>query len=340
MADEARANRQRLLGMVNGFMLSQALYAFTVLGLADAIGDGRRTAADLAVVSKADPGSVQRLLRALSAAGVLDEDEERGFALTPLGEGLREDAQGSLAGWTALVGSENFWANWGVLTDSVRTGKTGWRLRLDVDAWDYRARHPEETLRFDRAMVSITSASADNVAEDYDFSRFGMLVDVAGGRGTLLAQVLNRHPATTGILFDQPHVVEGAASLLQAKGVLERCQVVGGSFFESVPAGGDAYILKSVLHDWYDPEAVRILKTVRAAMRPGTTLLVVERVLAPPNEDLIGKLGDLNMLVNPGGIERTRAEWESLLAAGGFRLRSVHGTRGVYSVLESVPVTG
>lgn len=337
MADETRATRQRLLGMVNGFMLSQALYAFTVLGLPELIGDGRRVAADLAAGAKADPAATNRLLRALAAAGVLDEDEQGGFALTPLGDGLREHAPGSLAGWTALVGSENFWANWGGLTDSVRTGKTGWRLRLDVDAWDYRALHPDENRRFDRAMVSITSASAGSVAEDYDFSRFGTIVDVGGGRGTLIAQVLSRNSAASGVLFDRPHVVEGAAPLLKAHGVFERCQVVGGSFFESVPEGGDAYVLKSVLHDWLDPEAVRILETVRAATRPGAVLLVVERVLEPPNHGLSGKLGDLNMLVNPGGIERAREEWDRLLAAGGFGLLEVHPTRGLFSVLEATP---
>src|SRR5579859_874855 len=338
MADETRADRQRLLGMVNGFMLSQALYAFTVLGLAELIGDGRRAAHDLATAIEADPIAVNRLLRALAAAGVLDEDEQCGFALTPLGEGLREGAAGSLAGWTALVGSENFWANWGRLTDSVRTGKTGWQLRLNVDGWDYRAQHPEENRRFDRGMVSITSASADTVAEDYDFSRFGTIVDVGGGRGTLIAQVLGRNPAANGVLFDQPHVVDAAAPLLKAQGVRERCQVVGGSFFESVPEGGDVYVLKSVLHDRYDPEAVRILERVRAATRPGAVLLVVERVLEPPNQGLSGKLGDLNMLVNPGGTERTHEEWEMLLAAGGFRLMGVHPTRGMYSLLESTPV--
>jgi hypothetical protein len=338
MADETLATRQRLLGMVNGLMLSQALYSFTVLGFADLIGDGRRAAADLAAASKADPAATNRLLRALAAAGVLDEDEQGGFAMTPLGDGLREDAPGSLAGWTALVGSENFWANWGKLTDSVLTGKTGWQLRLGVDAWDYRAQHPTENRRFDRAMVSITSASAGSVAEDYDFSRFGTIVDVGGGRGTLIAQVLSHNSAARGVLFDQPHVVEGAAPLLKAHGVLERCQVVGGSFFESVPEGGEVYVLKSVLHDWHDPEAVRILETVRAATRPGAVLLVVERVLEPPNQGLSGKLSDLNMLVNPGGTERTREEWDRLLAAGGFGLREVHPTRGMFSVLEATPV--
>jgi hypothetical protein len=324
--------------MINGFLLSQALHAFTVLGFADLIGDGRRPAADLAAAVNAEPAATNRLLRALAAAGVLDEDEHGGFALTPLGAGLREDAPGSLAGWTALVGSENYWANWGGLTNSVRTGKTGWRLRLDVDAWEYRAQHAEESRRFDRGMVSMTSAFADSVAKDYDFSRFGTIVDVGGGRGTLIAQVLRRNSAAHGVLFDQPHVVEGAPPLLKAHGVLDRCQVVGGSFFESVPEGGDAYILKSVLHDWYDNEATRILETVHAAMRPSAVLLLVERVLEPPNQGLPAKLSDLNMLVNPGGIERTRGEWDRLLATGGFRLVGVHPTRGMFSVLESMPV--
>ena len=338
MADETRANRQRLLAMVNGFMLSQALHAFTVLGLADRIGDSRRTAADLASDMASDPVPINRLMRALAAAGVLDEDGKGGFALTPVGEGLRGDVPASLAGWTALVGSENFWANWGLLPESISTGKTGWRLRLGVDAWGYRAKHPDESQRFDRGMVSLTNVTADTIAEDYNFSQFKTIVDVGGGRGTLIAQVLSRYPAARGVLFDEPHVVKGAPPLLQAGGVLERCQVVGGSFFESVPNGGDAYILKSILHDWYDAEATRILKTVRAATRGAAVLLVIERVLDPPNQGLPGKLSDLNMLVNPGGTERTRAEWESLLATGPFRLREVRPTRGTYSVLVSTPV--
>lgn len=337
MAQETRALRQQLLGMINGFMLSQAIYAFTALGLADEIGDGRRTPAELAAKVGADPGALNRLLRALAAAGVLDEDAQSGFALTPLGEGLRSDAPGSLAGWTALAGSENFWANWGGLVESVRSGKTGWRLRLGVDPWSYRATHPDASRLFDRGMVSITGASADTVAEDYDFSRFATIVDIGGGRGTLLAQILRRHAGATGVLFDLPHVVSGATPLLEANHVLDRCQTAGGSFFESVPEGGDAYVLKSVLHDWYDPEALRILMTVRKAMRSPAVLLVVERILDPPNQGLSGKLGDLNMLVNPGGTERTLAEWERLLRTGGFRLDSVHPTAGAYSVLESLP---
>lgn len=337
MAEETRALRQRLLGMVNGFMLSQAIYAFTELGLADRIGDNRRPAAELAAEVNADSAALNRLLRALAAAGVLDEDADSTFALTPLGEGLRTDATGSLAGWAALAGSANFWANWGGLVDSVRTGKTGWRLRLDVDAWDYRAAHPDENRRFDRAMVSITGASADTIADDYDFSRFATIVDVGGGHGTLLAQVLQRHPGAGGILFDQPHVVTRALPLLKAKGVADRCRIVEGSFFESVPEGGDAYILKSILHDWNDSQAAGILHTVRRAMPSSAVLLVVERILAPPNEGLSGKLGDLNMLVNPGGIERTQVEWEVLFHAGGFRLIQVHATAGQFSILEAAP---
>lgn len=337
MTQGTRALRQQLLAMVNGFMLSQALYAFTELGLADAIGDGRRTPAELAPEVGADPGALNRLLRALAAAGVLDEDAQSGFALTPLGEGLRSDAPGSLAGWTALAGSENFWANWGGLVESVRTGKTGWSLRLGVTPWDYRATHPDASRLFDRGMVSITGASADTVAEDYDFSRFATVVDVGGGRGTLLSQILRRHSGVRGVLFDLPHVIDGASQLLEANDVLDRCRIAGGSFFESVPEGGDAYVLKSVLHDWYDPEALRILTTVRRAIRSAAVLLVVERILDPPNQGLVGKLGDLNMLVNPGGTERNLAEWERLLHAGGFRLDKVHPTAGVYSILEALP---
>ena len=318
-------------------MASQTLHALTVLTIPDLLGSDRRSAADLAEATGSNPRALYRLLRAASALGILEEDGSQGFALTPLGEGLRSDVSGSLAGWVALIGTPNFWQNWGQLADSVRTGETGWQLRHGVDAWTYRAQHPEDGKTFDRAMVSLTTTQVEALVSGYDFSRFRTVVDVGGGRGALLAHILRHNPASSGVLFDQPHVVETAEELLREQGVADRCRVEAGSFFESVPGGGDAYLLKSVIHDWYDPEARRILETVRKATVTGAVLLVIENVLEGPNQGPDLKLGDLNMLVGPGGQERTGEEYEVLLASAGFRLQRVIRTNGPHCFLEATP---
>ena len=330
-------DRRALRALVNGFMASQAVHAFTLLGAADLIGAGRRPAEELAEATGTNPQALYRLLSALAAMGILDEDGNQSFALTPLGDGLRSDAPGSIAGWVELVGTPDFWQNWGQLLDSVRTGQTGWLLRHGVDAWTYREQHPDAGRVFDRAMVSLTGNDAGSVAAAYDFARFGTIVDVGGGHGTLLAEILARNPQAKGVLFDQPHVVDKAAGLLGDRGVSERCRIVGGSFFEAVPEGGDAYLLKSVIHDWYDPEARNILTTCRRAMTAEAVLLLVENVLEPPNQGLATKLADLNMLVNPGGMERSREQYAELLSAAGFRLECVIPTRSSFSLVEARP---
>jgi hypothetical protein len=335
--EEVAAQRQALQRLIDGFMASQAIHTFTVLGLADKIGAGRRNAGELAEETGSNPLALYRLLRTLAALGILDEDDAKAFALTPLGDGLRSDAPSSLAGWAAFIGSPNPWQNWGQLRDSVRTGETGWRLRLGVDSWVYRAEHPEEGKAFDRAMVTMTGTVSEAVAESYDFSRFPTIVDVGGGQGALLGSILSRHTEAKGILFDQPHVVAQAEDLLRGRGVLDRCRVVGGSFFESVPEGGDAYVMKSVIHDWYDPEALRILESCRRAMSGSAVLLLVERVLEPPNQGLSTKVSDLNMLVNPGGMERTREEYAQLLAGARFQLEQVVQTTTPFRVLQARP---
>ena len=339
MEDDASARRRALIGMINGFMTSQAIHALVQLGIPDQLGKERRSADELAVSTGCKPHPLYRLLRAGAALGLLDEDGSRCFALTPLGEGLVTDSPGSVSGWVELIGTANFWQNWGQLADSVRTGETGWRLRLGVEnAWTYRAEHPEEGRIFDRAMVNLTLAEPEAVASAYDFSRFRTIVDVAGGRGALLARILRRNPGASGILFDQPHVVESAESLLREQGVSDRCRVEGGSFFDGVPVGGDAYILKSIIHDWYDPEAGLILQNCRRVIGPEGVLLVVERLLDPPNQGADGKLSDLNMLVMPGGMERTEQEYRELLGSAGFKLLRSVPTRGPYFILESAPV--
>ena len=328
----------RLRRLVDGFKVSQAITVLVVTGVADLLAVGEKTADELAVAAGLHPPSLYRLLRALAAAGVLEELGERRFRMSAVGELLGSDSPGSLAGWAEYMGSPTNWRTWGNLQESVRTGKTGFELLFGSDAWTYRAAHPHEQALFDRAMISTAGSVSESILHAYDFSRFRTVVDVGGGRGAFLAAILARNPGLSGVLFDQPQVVEGAEKLLQTYGVNERCRVEGGSFFEAVPADGDAYLLKSVIHDWYDADALRILAVCRKCMSDGASLLVVERVLAPPNQGLEDKLSDLNMLVNPGGIERTVEEFGDLLAQTGFRLDRHVPTTGPQDVLEAVPV--
>jgi hypothetical protein len=324
--------------LINGCQVSQALSVAATLGVADLLAAGPRTSDDLALESGADPDALYRLLRALAAVGVLREEDERRFALTALGEPLRSDVPGSLAGWAEFVGRPAFWQSWGALLHSVRTGENAFRHVHGADVWSWRAERPDENAAFDRAMASLTGGVDRALLEAYDFGRFGTVVDVGGGNGTLLASLLGAYPAMRGILFDQPQVTDSAEDVLGAAGVADRARVVGGSFFDGVPEGGDAYVLKAIVHDWEDPEAIAIMQACRRAASDGAVLLLIERDLGAPNEAPGAKLSDLNMLVNPGGRERSLEEYAALLDAAGFRLVAATPTASGLSVFEAAAV--
>lgn len=326
-----------LARLVDGFRVSQAVLAAVELDVPDLLGDGERTSDDLAEATGADPSTLYRLLRALASLGVLHEAEGRRFSLTPLGQPLRGDVPGSLRGWTRLLGREYVWRSWGNLTDAVRNGENSFRALYGADVFEWRAEHPEESAIFDEAMRSLTAPSTAAVLAAYDFGRFGTIVDVGGGNGTLLALLLAAHPSARGILFDQAHVVAGADSVLTAAGVADRCEIVAGSFFENVPQGGDAYVLKSIIHDWEDEESVSILSACRASMGPAAVVLLIERDLGEPNENPVAKLSDLNMLVMPGGLERSDDEYAALFEQAGLRYTSTTVTATGHAVIEATP---
>jgi O-methyltransferase domain/Dimerisation domain len=337
-AGRGGAPHMMLRRLINGFQLSQAIHVAATLGIADLLSDGARTSDELARETETDPGALYRLLRALAAAGVFSEEEGRRFALTELGEGLRSDVPGNLAGWAAYFVGPASWQAWGALGHSVRTGENAFRHVHGTDAWSWRADRPDESALFDRAMLTATRIMDSALIDGYDFGRFGTVVDVGGGNGALLATLLAAYPTLQGVLFDLPHVVSGADEVLGAAGVADRCRVVGGSFFDGgIPEEGDAYVLKAIVHDWEDEESQAILRACRAAMSDGDALLVIERVLGPPNEDLQTKLIDLNMLVHPGGRERTLEEYDSLLQTAGFRLVGATPTPAAHSVIEAAP---
>jgi hypothetical protein len=339
MADEAQRPAAALRRLVNGYQISQAIHVAATLRLADLLAAGPRTSDELAIETESHAPSLYRLLRALASVGVVDEGDERRFSLTAVGACLRSDAPEPVGGWAAFVGRPYHWQAWGDLLHSVRTGENAFRHVHGVDVWEFRSAHPEEGTIFDAAMTAVAASVNRAILEAYDFGRFGTLVDVGGSRGALLAAILATHTSMQGVLFDQPHVVATAAELLEQAGVVDRCRIEGGSFFDGVPEGGDAYLLKSVVHDWEDEDATAILRSCRRAIPSSGTLLLVERRLAAPNEGWDGKFSDLNMLVAAGGKERTHEEYAALLAAGGFRLESVMPTTSGFDVIEATAVS-
>jgi hypothetical protein len=316
--------------LINGYQVSQAIHVAATLGIADLLAGKARDSDDLAAETHTQPGALYRLLRALAAVGVLEEREGRRFALTPVGDCLRSDAAEPVGGWAAFVGRPSHWHAWGSLQHSIRTGDNAFRHLHGVGAWEYRAQHPEEAAAFDRAMADLTRRSQRLIMDAYDFARFATVVDVGGGRGALLAMLLAAHPRMRGVLFDLPHVVASIEAISADPAVVARCRTVAGSFFESVPAGGDAYVLRAVLHDWDDSDAVAILRNCRAAMGDNATLLIIERDLGPANELPATKFSDLNMLVSLGGQERTMDEYADLMRRAG--LRFIASTPGAFDL--------
>jgi O-methyltransferase domain/Dimerisation domain len=329
--------RRELRQLLDGYRVSQSLSVAARLGIADLLVDGPRSSDELAARTGADPSALYRLLRALATVGVVHEDDDRGFALTELGEGLRSDVEGSLAAWATFIGSPAHWAAWGDLAHSVQTGANAFQHVHGTDVWTHRSTRPEEGAMFDRAMMSLSGHGVRDAVANYDFGSFGTIVDVGGGTGTFLARILGTAPAARGVLFDLPHVVAGAPPVLAAAGVDDRCEVVGGSFFEDVPEGADAYVLRSVVHDWSDEDALRILAAVRRATPAHATVLIVERIVAAPNEGSAAKWSDLNMLVSPGGLERTEDEFGALLGRAGFRPTRTVAAGPTHSFIEAQP---
>ena len=324
--------------MINGYRTTQAIHVAASLRLSDALADGPRTPAELAAATGTDAPTLHRLLRALASIGVYEELPDGRFASTPLGDELRSTASRGLVGWAAFVGRPSHWQAWGALAHSVRTGENAFTTVHGRSVWEHRARDPEDNAVFDAAMTGMSRYVSDAVVDAYDFGAYGTVVDVGGGRGAMLAAILHRYPTVRGVLFDQPHVVDSTGDLLAGAGVDDRCAVVAGDVFTGVPDGGHVYLMKSVLHDWRDEDAVEILRACARAMGTSAVLLIAERVLpAPPYPSGAAStaFSDLNMLVGPGGKERTVAEFERLLVPAGLHLTRVVPTASDVALLEA-----
>lgn len=321
--------------MVTGCLVSQLTYVAAKLGIADRLADGPKSAAQLAASVDAHPQSLYRVLRALASLGVFTEDADGRFALTPLAGPLRRDAPDSLHAF-ALMWGDTFWPACGSLLHCVRTGQTAFDHLHGMGAFEYMHQHPQAAEIFDEAMSNLTRVQAAAVVAAYDFSGVRTLVDVGGGKGTLLAAVLRANPGMRGVLYERPDVLPAARKALEDEGMLARCELKRGDFFTSVPEGGDAYALKDVLHDWDDERASAILANCARAMGRQARLLLIERGLPPRNVLGPGKMVDVVMLAMTGGRERTEPEYADLLSRAGLRLARVVPTGSEPMVLEAV----
>lgn len=317
--------------------LTQAIHAAAELGVADALADGPRTGAELAERIGADEDGLHRLLRLLIAHGIFARRRDGRYALTPMAKALRSDSAVSLRDAALFFGSALHRDHWSHLVDAVRTGKPVGQALHGMSFFEHVQANRQLGKLFDNAMTSIGTLSLGPLLAAYDFTRFDTVVDIGGGEGTLIAEILRGAPRSTGILFDLPEVAEAAAAHLAVRGVAERCTIERGSFFDTVPQGGDVYILKHILHDWPEQDAGRILGAVRAAMKPDARLVIVELVLPENHRPHPGKFVDLEMLVNVGGRERTAAEYREFLARYGFTLQRVIPTVSPDNILEAVP---
>ncbi len=324
--------------MGSAHWISKIVYAAAKLGLADLLKDGPKSAAELAGPTGTHAPSLHRLMRTLASLGILSGQAEQRFALTPLGEALQSGAPGSARATILTFGGPTFVAGFENILHSLETGQTGFEKAMGMPAFDYLARHPEEASLFSETMVGFHGAEPAAVAEAYDFSGAGTVVDVGGATGNLLGTVLARHTGPRGVLFDLPHVVAEAPALLKERGVELRVSIESGSFFERVPEGGDVYMLSHVIHDWNEEQCLTILGNCRKAMKPDGRLLIIEMVLPADDTPHPGKILDIVMLVLPGGQERTPEEYAALLAKAGFRLNRVIPTASAVSIVEAVPV--
>ena len=327
----------QLMQMVGGCFTSQAVYVAAKLGIADLLAANPKSAATLARETETHERSLSRLMRTLTSLGVFTETERGVFANNPVSETLLADAHGSLRDMTIWMGEEPHWRVYGNLLNSVKTGKASWSQVHGEDVFPYLFQTNRELGEiFNRAMTSFSSQTIAAIADAYDFSEVGVLADIAGGYGHLLAGIMKDHPQMFGVLFDLMPVCEEGKNYLEKAGVSERVETVCGSFFEKVPVKADVYLLKHIIHDWDDAECVTILKNIRAEMPENAKILILDAVIPDGDEPHFGKIMDLEMLVSPGGVERTAEEFERLLTDAGLKLNRIIPTASMISITEAV----
>lgn len=324
-----------LFKVLESFVSGYALLAAAELGIADALADGPRTSEELAQAAHSHAPALARLLRVLAPAGAITEVEPGRFALTALGESLQTESIPSLASWLPLL--RLMVSPLAETAHTVRTSQTAFARQFGAPFYEYLDQHPELDEVFGQAMKALRDMFG-SITHSYDFAGVGTLVDVGGGEGWRMIEVLQAHPQMRGVLFDRPGVVERARLVLAEAGLGERCEAVGGSFFDQIPAGGDCYLLSAVIPNWDDTHALTILRNTRRAMPDHARLLLYEPVSPVGDEPHFAKTLDLIMLVLLGGAMRTEAQLSGLLEAAGFRLNRVIAAPSLAAVIEAVPV--
>ncbi|MHC5609970.1 MAG: methyltransferase [Nostoc sp.] len=324
--------------MISAYYVPQLIYVAAKLGIADMLKDGVKNCDELATATAANARALYRLMRALASVGVFAEKEQGYFALTPVAVYLQSDIPDSIR-WAAIMFAEEQYKAWGELLYSIKTGASAFEYLYGMELYEYYAQNPEPGEIFHKAMTSIAITREDAaIATGYDFSSIKTLVDIGGGRGSTIAEILKANPTMKGVLFDCAPALESAKDLIEAEGVSQRCKFTVGDFFESVPSGCDAYILKRILHDWDDERAITILKNCHRAMAKNGKILVAERLIPLGNEPYAGKLIDLDMLVMTGGSERTESECRSLFERAGFQVTKIVSIQSDMSLIEGIPV--
>jgi C-methyltransferase len=324
-----------MMEMIIAAWVSQAISVAAELGVADALADRPLTIEELSVKVGADPDALHRLLRALIGRGVFRHRRDGRYELNSLARSLCSGADASMAAAAQFYGSREQRERWTLLADSIRTGRSVVPALHGKESFDYFAEDPHHADLFNRTMASISELTDASVAAGYDFSAYRTIVDVGGGHGPLLSTILASAPRSAGVLYDLPAVVSDAAKTLCARDVADRVRIEAGSFFSHVPAGGDAYVLKNIMHDWPDEKAVQILRNVRAAAGPDATILLVELVIPDHDRDFPGKWADLEMLLNLAARERTAAEYRNLLSQAGFEMTRLVPTASPLSLVEA-----
>lgn len=327
----------RLIELARGHWLAHIVYVAAKLDLADHLANGPRNAAAVATATGTHAPSLYRFMRALAGLGILAENDQQEFSLTPLGEALRTGAPGSARATILTIASDWFVSGFRQLLYSIETGKSGFEKILGMPLFDWLAQHPDQASLFSETMIGVHGSEPAAIAAAYDFSRFATIVDIGGASGHLLATILGAHPEPKGVLFDLPHVVRDAPALIQGHGLSDRISIEKGSFFDRVPASGDVYLLSHIIHDWSEDQCIAILNNCRQAMRPDSRLLLVEMVLPDDNAPHPGQILDMMMLVGPGGQERTAAEYRKLLAQAGFDMAGIIATDSHASIVEAFP---
>lgn len=329
------AAAQQLMQLSTGYIASTCLYLAVKLRIPDRLASSPRTSADLAKELSVNEDALFRVLRTLTSLGVFEQQAPRTFANNLASSMVRSGTAGSMYEMALWMSDPLHFVVYADAMYSLQTGKPAVEKTFGMPVFEYLAKHRDESEIFNNAMTMFSGMVIPAVLEVYDFSGIGTLVDVAGGHGRVLTSILEKYPAMNGVLFDLEHVLAGARPLIDARGLAGRCRTIAGDFFKRVPEGADAYIMKHIIHDWDDERATVILKNIRAAMNQGGRLILIESVVAAGSQPDFAKLIDLEMLLLPGGRERTEQEFRDLLSGAGFTLTRIVPTKSPLSVIEA-----